>query len=528
MTSNPLIESSIDRTAKLLLNTHGVQVIFQGDEAKTDGKYIYLPSLPENASPEAAQALQGYLDHEAAHVLYTDFSRVNKKFKGLSNAEKQCVNMLEDVRIETIMERTFPGSRVNLKQSSDLVSSQLISQWEDLSKFAQASCAYIYKARYGEDAPVYQAASPEIKEYVGKCENVIKKMPKSTGEVIELFPKVFKILKPLLDESDEDSEDTYSQARKAVLVQAIDESAVTTTDYYRIFSTKNDTLIPPASTHNTSLATSLRDPSITGATRVLQAKLQGAFTTQVRRRWISTDVPGKLNPKRLYRAVTGATNLYKSRTTNIGLDTAVCLAIDHSGSMFGPRIDLAAKAALALGDVLHRLKVPFCVYGYSTKRGYTTPSDEDKHKYSRWNNLWLKMYGDFRTPWTQVAPELAHAHSSTKLNTLDGESILFGARKLLARQEPRKVLLLFTDGYTNPGADGHRGDCEGHQQRIIKAVEAAGIEIIAFGIQSDYVANWYQNYVVIEDLNDLTKEPLRKLKEFLVGGANGTHAKQRA
>jgi hypothetical protein len=72
---------------------------------------VNLPFLPDNASDELCAAIQGFLDHEVAHILFSDFGMIEKAVKG---GFKPMLNMLEDARIERCMAEKFSGCGHNL------------------------------------------------------------------------------------------------------------------------------------------------------------------------------------------------------------------------------------------------------------------------------------------------------------------------------------------------------------------------------------------------------------------------------
>lgn len=95
--------------AKTMGEQVGVKVHFGPySTACTDGKDIYLPFLPSHGE-DIAVLVNGYIDHEASHIRYTDFT-VEKK-KGPHGA---LLNILEDLRIEQNIVKRFPGSRKHL------------------------------------------------------------------------------------------------------------------------------------------------------------------------------------------------------------------------------------------------------------------------------------------------------------------------------------------------------------------------------------------------------------------------------
>jgi len=72
---------------------------------------VNIPSIPDNASPEFVTSIQGFIDHEVSHVLFTDF---NYKKKEKSKRLHSLHNLFEDTMIERRMGDQFPGSKRNL------------------------------------------------------------------------------------------------------------------------------------------------------------------------------------------------------------------------------------------------------------------------------------------------------------------------------------------------------------------------------------------------------------------------------
>lgn len=107
MRRNALV-GALPLMAQMLGRKLGVKVEIGGDEAYTDGQTIHLPDLPLDSQPLEILA-NGFIDHEAAHVRYTDFTVPVPP--GLA---KLLTNLLEDIRIEQALGREYPGSRHNL------------------------------------------------------------------------------------------------------------------------------------------------------------------------------------------------------------------------------------------------------------------------------------------------------------------------------------------------------------------------------------------------------------------------------
>ncbi|HCW5777416.1 TPA: hypothetical protein OXQ81_000970, partial [Acinetobacter baumannii] len=85
---------------------------------------INLPYLSDNASEELIRAIQGFLDHEVAHVLFSDFKALNSVGDYLL---KSLANILEDARIEKCMAEKFRGSGSNLDHTAHFFLEEMIT-----------------------------------------------------------------------------------------------------------------------------------------------------------------------------------------------------------------------------------------------------------------------------------------------------------------------------------------------------------------------------------------------------------------
>ena len=100
-----------------MLSGKGIQVTQRGVNAyvKSDrtGKpvLVNLPYLPDNATEELCLAIQGFLDHEVAHILFTDFTLLEEANK---TGAHSMFNIIEDARIEKAMANRFAGCGHNL------------------------------------------------------------------------------------------------------------------------------------------------------------------------------------------------------------------------------------------------------------------------------------------------------------------------------------------------------------------------------------------------------------------------------
>ncbi len=77
---------------------------------------IQLRLSPEMDDRDLA-LVDGFIDHEAAHVRYTDFHAGEKSDARL----KRMTNLVEDIRIELLIGRHYPGAAINLNRTATIL-----------------------------------------------------------------------------------------------------------------------------------------------------------------------------------------------------------------------------------------------------------------------------------------------------------------------------------------------------------------------------------------------------------------------
>ena len=122
--------NELAKTSSVFGRKKDIEVIFEGEGAKTDGSKVYLPSINRNAdvTDEQAAIMRGYVDHEAGHVRHTDFKALSEnRHKMVGNKLlHQCANALEDVWLEQRVREEYSGSETNLRAVSQAVNGEFI------------------------------------------------------------------------------------------------------------------------------------------------------------------------------------------------------------------------------------------------------------------------------------------------------------------------------------------------------------------------------------------------------------------
>ena len=508
--SLPLVASALGRK-------YGLQVVIGGDKAGTDGQTIVLPQLPLDSSPELVSLARGFLDHEAAHIRASDLRAV--KAARLTTLEHHIWNIIEDWRVEEVLGRQYPGCRQNfqwllrhllkLKPEDRTAPLDLaipnwllfkIRSWAvpDLEGRAEHLTKRLETELPGlrsELEPVLaeiRADCPDTRAAIGYACGIVDLLkrfgqssaaqgnspappngpngpagpggPQDTpqdahqtgpqgdcpGSIINSLlarPKdklptgVGERLERILDQAG------HSQAaRKAGLLQVAQVAPLAL-----------DELSPE------DLA------AARSATLALRCRLQSLLQTLTLPQ-IAPGYQGRLDTNGLYKLFVNQPRVFRRSGQRAGLDTAIHLLLDASGSMGGPPIELVSQSAYALCEALTStpgLNVGATVFPGAQRR--------------------RTIQGRSRLDWCSVAPLLQHGQSlhrrfqlHSEGDTPMGEAIWWVMQQMAGLREGRKIILILTDGAPN---------CRTNTLAAIGAAQRLGFEIYGLGLKNDFIKN---------------------------------------
>ena len=252
-----------------------------------------------------------------------------------------------------------------------------------------------------------------------------------------------------------------------------------------------------------------------GAVGRLANKLQRRLQAQQNRSWLFDMEEGILDAGRLARVVANPTTplSFKIEKDTEFRDTVVTLLLDNSGSMRGRPISIAAICADVLARTLERCDVKVEILGFTTrawKGGQSREkwlADGRVQQPGRLNDLRHIIYKSADAPWRRVRPNLGLMMKEGLLTeNIDGEALEWAHRRMLARSEARKILMVISDGApvddstlsVNPA-----NYLEKHLRDVIAMVERRkAVELMAIGIGHD-VTRYYSRAVTITDVEQL-------------------------
>ncbi len=290
---------------------------------------------------------------------------------------------------------------------------------------------------------------------------------------------------------------------------------------YSIYTKKFDTITSADRLCDSEEASKLRkqldkqteklDSTIT----ILANKLQRKLLSKQNRWWEFDLEEGILDSGKLARIITSPESSlsYKKEKDTEFKDTVVSLLIDNSGSMRGRPITIAAISTDILAKTLERCGIKVEVLGFTTKtwkggKARDTWIKENKPKLpGRLNELLHIVYKNADVPVRRTKKNFGIMLKEGLLKeNIDGEALDWAYKRLNARSEKRKILMVISDGAPvddSTLSSNKSNYLDNHLKYIIKSIEKRGtVELLAIGIGHD-VTRYYAKAVTILDVDDL-------------------------
>ncbi|MCC5955583.1 MAG: cobaltochelatase subunit CobT [Natronohydrobacter sp.] len=290
---------------------------------------------------------------------------------------------------------------------------------------------------------------------------------------------------------------------------------------YKVFATSFDEevraedLAEPAELERLRAYLDQQLEPLKGAVSRLANKLQRRLQAQQNRSWLFDLEEGILDAGRLARVVANPTTplSFKQEKDTEFRDTVVTLLLDNSGSMRGRPISIAAICADVLARTLERCNVKVEILGFTTRAWKGGQSRERwlaegrSAQPGRLNDLRHIIYKQADAPWRRVRPNLGLMMKEGLLKeNIDGEALEWAHRRMVARPEARKILMVISDGAPVDDSTlsvNSANFLEKHLRDVIAMVERRkAVELLAIGIGHD-VTRYYERAVTITDVEQL-------------------------
>jgi cobaltochelatase CobT len=290
---------------------------------------------------------------------------------------------------------------------------------------------------------------------------------------------------------------------------------------YKVFTQKFDEVVkagelcPPEELEQLRALLDKQLENLAGAVARLANKLQRRLMAQQNRSWTFDLEEGLLDTARLTRVVIDPLSALSFKVENDTdfRDTVVTLLIDNSGSMRGRPITIAAICGDILARTLERCGVKVEILGFTTRAWKGGKSREAwleagrPANPGRVNDVRHIIYKAADEPWRHARRNLGLMMREGLLKeNIDGEALQWAEKRLLARPEHRRILMVISDGapVDDSTQSVNAGNyLEAHLRQVIEEIETRSpIQLVAIGIGHD-VTRYYRRAVTLLDAEEL-------------------------
>ena len=546
-----------------------MHVVLRGKRLRVSGSTVSLPAPGVETPQEPYSLFRGRLDALALRSVHSDLL-LHESATPTGKMAGKLFSMLEQCRVEAVGSRHMAGVAENIRALQDwrLRDAGMHRLPESLSDNRIEAVVLLARHRLG--APLSRSAAEALEQgcpdwmkpvvikriealaevrhdqaaFAARAARLIEVLQLSTGE-----PQIRHEESSRIEQTNEDRSTRRIRAddvprwdpTRGDLVrkkrQVVEKSLSADEDgdpaRYRVHTTEFDEVVDAGELCDPGRLAQLRqqlDANIPGELYAVtrQAhRLQRYLMARQTREWQFDLEEGLLDASRLTRVIVNPLEslAYKQETETRFIDTAVTLLIDNSGSMRGEPITMAAVCAEILGKTLERCGVKSEILGFTTRkwrggraRNSWLEAGRPEHP-GRLNELRHIIYKRAEVPWRRARQNLGLMLGEDLLKeNIDGEALLWAHQRLLARPEPRRILMVISDGAPVDDSTMAANDneyLERHLHAVIDWIEARSpVQLLAIGIGHD-VTRYYSRAIELQRPEDLGGTMISRLLAVL-------------
>lgn len=495
---------------------------------------VTTPHLVLGLEGDAVVMLRGAVDSIALREQYSD-PVVHAERRPPEPVARLLFELLEQLRVESLVAETMPGSRVNLHAQfehwsrgfhraggtdsaigiliytvcqicwSRLNAAHVLAETEDFMEATRAALAPVIgsdlmglrRHRHAQDAYAPHALS------IARC---ISAMVDAAEEEQGTTARAKAHTRALLFALQLDVQTQESDAAAAALGVHL-RSTVAPPDY-QVLTTQFDRIVVATTLVRAALLQELRaelDSTIAARAIALPRLVRHAVKVLAVPQpggWDDGQDTGYIDGRRLAQLVSAPTQhaLFRLPQHKPQSDCLVSFLIDCSGSM-----RTHSRALTLLLDLLVRA---FDMAGVTTEvLGFTTGAWHGGRARKTWlqrgspsgpgrlNELCHLIFKDAKTPWRRARTGIAALLKADLFREgIDGEAIDWACTRMAARSERRQILVVVSDGSPTDGATSLANDpgyLEGHLTAVVARHERGGnVELCGLGVGFDLTATF--------------------------------------
>lgn len=474
---------------------------------------IYIPSPPSQISKPLKQALQGGVVHECLHGLYT--CRRNFKIEEIPKKKikkypfefaRFCLNVVEDIRIERISHKKHPTFYSHLEALQDY-----IVEREDREELDEAMKTLLLIRDLGLGYTTPQTL--KVLDWYKERNFTLDPKYMKAIEDMELFDETssFYTTLKLLDYFDSDF-DLPEEIKHPEPIEVVSEALAVGREGFKPYSWGEDVIeyikVLPRLGEIRYLSL-FRDiePYVVEIKNRMKQKIKAHVLRGVQHGLARGSVLSERDPFFVESFLEVKNKQFPTRPYSRVVHnrlpaTAVCVLVDESSSTLYMQQHLQ-HANIALSYLMDSLSVPTFSFGLSTlkEKNIDIPN---RNQYTRTYPIHIRIYKDFNESYDFCKVRYTDPHS--KGLTPLGEGIEYGLSALKKRSEPRKWLLVLTDGMPD------RKEIEGIRNMLAseRSVYILGIGITQYAKD---VETLFPNSLYVEDPKRLYVKLIEKIEE---------------
>jgi len=524
---------------------------FRGRRPEIGGQSsgIRAPHLQPDLTKDDYQSFRGAADGIALRLKHSD-KELHQQLIPSSAVGQVIFELLEQLRVESLVNPDHPGAKANLHHRyqqwcSDFSHSDMIENHIGLLVYTIAQVVWARLNRHGvsestEDLiePQRMMLAPHIGGYLMGLRNNPHNQQVYAGNALGIVQVIDEIVNAMADSDDDEDSDATSKAEAAIAGFSLilypeanptgqlssGNEPTYRNEYnklveqlanYKIFSSANDRIISADKLilpHQSKKLRQQQDLLIAGQ-GVNVPRLARDWTKILaaprREGWNFGQEEGYIDAKRLTTLVTSPDfrQLFKTERYQPHNNCLVTFLIDNSGSMkhhissIAMLVELMTKALELAGASTEIL-------------GFTTRAWQGGKPLKQWRargsianpgrlaELEHIIYKDADTPLKRARHQLvALLKPELFREGIDGEALLWAAKRMQARPEPRKILIVLSDGCpmeTATNQANEAGYLDSHLSQVCAMLEVRGdIQLHALGFGLD-LSSYYRSNLALD------------------------------
>lgn len=524
-------ESSVRRADRL--GAAGLRAVAGNPAAEIRGKRLSVGQEPllvvvpylglgQENDARATEHQRGIVDGLGLRVRHSD-PELHRRLSPEPLLERIVFDIAEQFRCESLVDQTLTGVVANTTAAFD--------RWSDQARANRIAetgvgllvytITHMLRARLLKRPTteavdeIIESTRANLARLVGHGLSELTKTAHSQEQFAVPAAEIARLLAEMVDDATESLDEAPEAVKANALLASLDwdlieELAAADTDAaqpsqpdadYRVFTTAYDREVVAESLYRAPALRRLRADlethradQVVSVTRLTQ-RLRALFATWRDDGWLGSAEDGALDPARLAQVVADPTNRLIHRRPRLQPtgEAAVTFLIDTSGSMRSQRYESMAVLVDTLVRALEPAGAVTEVLGFTTGAWAGGQAAADWRAQGsppnpgRLNEVQHVVYKSFDRTWRQSRFGLAAMLRIDHYREgIDGEALIWANRRLLARPERRRVLVMISDGHpmdATTATNNRDGFLADHLRAVAARIEADGlITLGAIGI----------------------------------------------